>query len=371
MSLKLEPPVPRPRLYAGADQPARLSLEIDALERRGESVPLVAQDLLQMPFCAVRRIACVDGIDLPKVLVVAPLSCHFPILLRDLVLGLLPEFQVYITDWVNARHVPAVHGGFDLGDNISYVVDAMRALAPELNVIALCQGGVPALLAAAFHAEHEPHCAPRSLSLIAATVDPTANPTRVSRLIRSHSLSWYEDNVIAEVSPPSAGSGRLVYPGSVQLAGLWAYLVRHFSDGGELLGKVLSDDGADPVRFPFLDLYTALMDLPAEVFLDVIRHIYLERTLSCHKPHIGGVALDLRSIGATALMTVEGEHDDIAAPGQTERAHDRAPCVPARARRRLVVPACGHFSLFHGNTWRRRVLPELRAFIAAPGVRAA
>jgi poly(3-hydroxybutyrate) depolymerase len=363
----LEPPVPRPRLYAGADQPARLSLEIDAIGDKGETVPVVAQDLVHMPFCAVRRMARLDGTDLPKVLVVAPLSSHYPILLRDLVLGLLPGFQVFLTDWVNARHVPVEHGRFDLSNNISHVAGAMRLLAPELNVIALCQGGVPALLATAFHADHTPPCAPRSLTLIAATVDPAANPTRVSRLIRSRTLAWYQENVITKVSPPSAGRGRRVYPGSVQLVGLWAYLARHFREGGELLGKVLCDDGADPVRFPFLDLYTALMDLPAEIFLDTIRHIYLERTLVCATLSVRDRPVDLRSIQATALMTVEGGLDDIAAPGQTQRAHDLTPSVPAHARRRLVVPACGHFSLFHGETWRRRVLPEVQAFIASPG----
>jgi poly(3-hydroxybutyrate) depolymerase len=366
VTCKLEQPVRRPRLYAGADQPARLSLEIDAVRHRGETIPVVSQDILQMPFCAVTRLARLDGAKLPKVLVIAPLSSHFPILLRDLVLGLLPSFQVYITDWVNARHVPVEHGRFDLSDNISYITEAMRILASELNVIALCQAGVPALLAAAHHADHEPRFAPRSLILIAAPIDPAANPTRLSRLIRSRTLSWYEENVITQVPPPNAGKGRFVYPGSIQLLGLWAYLARHLREGGELLGKVLTDDGADPRRFPFLDLYSAVMDLPAEVFLDIMRHVYLEHTLARQTFHFRGEPLAVRSVRATALMTVEGEHDDIAAPGQVQRAHDLCPAVPSDARRRLVVAGCGHFSLFHGETWRTRVLPDVEAFILRP-----
>jgi poly(3-hydroxybutyrate) depolymerase len=358
--------VRRPRLYAGADQPARLSLEIDAVRHRGETVPVVSQDVLQMPFCAVTRHARADGEGLPKVLVVAPLSSHYPILLRDLVLGLLPTFQVYMTDWVNARHVPVAHGRFDLAENTSYAIEAMRLLGPRLNVVALCQAGVPALLAAAYHADHEPRSAPRSLVLIAAPVDPAANPTRVSRLIRSRPLSWYEANVITEVSPASAGGGRLVYPGSIQLLGLWAYLARHVREGGELLGKLLTDDGADPRRFPFLDLYSAVMDLCAEVFLDIMQHVYLEHTLARAAFRLRGELLATRSIRSTALMTVEGELDDIAAPGQTQRAHELCPALPSGARRRLVVPACGHFSLFHGETWRTRVLPEVQAFIDRP-----
>jgi poly(3-hydroxybutyrate) depolymerase len=154
-----------------------------------------------------------------------------------------------------------------------------------------------------------------------------------------------------------------VYPGSVQLLGLWAYLARHVSEGGELLIKLLADDGADPVHFPFLDLYSAVMDLPAEVFLDIVRHVYQERTLVKHRLRVRNGAPSLRAVRATALMTVEGEHDDIAAPGQTGSAHDLCPLVPTKARRRLIVPACGHFSLFHGRIWRAQVLPEVRGFI--------
>jgi poly(3-hydroxybutyrate) depolymerase len=367
VSCRLEPAVPRPRLYAGADQPARLSLEIKRIQHRGETVPVVVQDILQLPFCAITRLARSDGTRLPKVLVVAPLSSHFPILLRDLVLGLLADFQVYITDWVNARHVPIERGRFDLEENTSYIIEAMRVLAPELNVIALCQGGVPALVATAFHADRDPYCAPRSVVLIAAPIDPAANPTRVSRLIRSRTMSWYENNVITQVSSPDAGRRRLVYPGSIQLMGLWAYLARHLREGGELLGKALADDGADTVRFPFLDLYCAVMDLPAEVFLDIMRHVYLEGTLVRGQFRLQEHTINLRGIRATALMTVEGKLDDIAAPGQTQKAHELCQSVPAAARRCLVVPACGHFSLFHGETWRTRILPELRAFIRQSG----
>ncbi len=172
VSCHLEPAVPRPRLYAGADQPARLSLEIDAIKHQGQLFPVVSQDILQMPFCAITRLARSDGTHLPKVLVVAPLSSHFAILLRDLVLGLLPWFQVFITDWVNARHVPVEQGPFDLEENTSYIIEAMRVLAPELNVIALCQAGVPALVATAYHSDNDQGCAPCSLVLMAAPIDP-------------------------------------------------------------------------------------------------------------------------------------------------------------------------------------------------------
>jgi len=361
-SCRLPPSLPRPRLYAGADQPARVSLEIDAVGHGAGTVPVMVEDVAHLPFCALARFARPDCAGLPKVLVVAPLSCHFPILLRDLVLGLVPFCQVFLTDWVNARHVPVERGRFDLAANVAHVAEAMRLVGPGLHVLALCQGAVSALAAAARHARPG-GAAPRSLVLVAAPVDPASSPTRVSRLLAARPLAWYERNVIAEVPAGCAGRGRAVYPGSVQLMGLWAYLARHVSEGRELLGKLLADDGADPVRFPFLDLYSAVMDLPAEVFLDIVRHVYQERTLVTGGFAPGGEAPPLAALRATALMTVEGEHDDIAAPGQTGAAHGLCPALPARARRRLVVPACGHFSLFHGRIWRTQVLPEVRAFI--------
>ncbi len=362
-SCRLKPAVPRPRLYAGADQPARLSLEIDSIEFHGELVPILSRDVLQMPFCALTRLARSDGTHLPKVLVVAPLSGHFPILLRDLVVGLLPSFQVFITDWVNARHVPLEQGPFGLDENVSYIIEMMEHLGPGLNVMALCQAALPALVATAYLSETSGPSAPCILVLMAAPVDPSANPTRVVRLIRARSLSWYERNVITPVPPPYPGQDRLVYPGSVQLLGLWAHLARDICERGELLGKMLHDDGNDPLRFPFLDLYSTLMALPAEVFLDTIRHIYQERSVWKGKLTARGLKADFAAIRSTALMTVEAEDDDIAAPGQTRRAHDLCPTVPADTRRHLLVPDCGHFSLFHGDIWRTRVLPEVRSFI--------
>lgn len=360
------------RLYAGADQPARLSLEIDSIEHQGELVPILSQDVLQMPFCALTRLARSDSTHLPKVLVVAPLSGHFPILLRDLVIGLLPTFHVFITDWVNARHVALDQGPFDLEKNVAYLVEMIGHLGPGLNVIALCQAALPALVATAHLSVASEPAAPRTLVLMAAPVDPSANPTRVVRLIQARSLSWYDRNVITRVSPPYWGQDRLVYPGSMQLLGLWAHLARHIGERGELLGKMFHDDGNDPLRFPFLDLYSTLMDLPAEVFLDTIRHIYQERSAWKGKLTACGRQVDFAAIRSTALMTVEGEDDDIAAPGQTQRAHDLCPAVPIDARRHLLVPDCGHFSLFHGDIWRTRVLPEVQAFISRfrdPGIR--
>jgi poly(3-hydroxybutyrate) depolymerase len=362
-SARLTPAVPRPRRYAGADQPARLSLEIDTIGFPGEQIGVVSEDVLQTPFCALTRLVRSDRKRLPKVLVVAPLSGHFPILLRDLIIGLLPRHEVYLSDWVNARYVPKSWGPFDLSANISWVIEMIEWLGPGMNVVALCQAAVPALIATAHLAEKSAGAAPRSLVLVAAPIDPALHPTRVARLIRSRPHSWYEHQVIAPVEAVYPGNGRLVYPASIQLAGLQAYFTRHVLQSGELLGKFLRDDGCDPKRFPFMDLYSALMDLPAEIFLDIVRHIYQECSLWKGGLRARGEPVSFAAMMSTALMTVEGEYDDIAAPGQTRRAHDLCRSVPDARRRQLLVPGCGHFSLFHGDIWRARVLPELSAFI--------
>ncbi len=359
--------VPRPRLYAGADQPARRSLEIDRITLQGESIPIASQDILQTPFCVLSMLARADRKRLPKILVVAPLSGHYPILLRDLILGLLPDFEVYFSDWVNARHIPSRCGTFDLAANISWIVSMIERLGPRLNVIALCQAAVPTLVASAHLAEKSARDAPRSLVLMAAPIDPASRPTRVARLIRARPLSWYERHTITPVAATYRGKGRLVYPGSLQLIGLQAYLMRHMLQGGELFSKTLHDDGCDPQRFPFLDLYSALMDLPAELFLDIVRHIFQERSIWNGALHARGERVDFSAMTSTGLMTIEGEYDDIAAPMQTARAHDLCVSIPHSRRRKLVVSGCGHFSLFHGDIWRTRVWPEMRAFISRMG----
>jgi len=358
-------PTARPFPYLAADQPARRSFGLRTAEAHGGGVTVKTQDVLELPYCTVKKFAPADGAALPKILVVAPLSGHFAFLLRDLVLGLVPRFQVFITDWINARHVPLHAGRFGLAENIAYVAQAMRAVGAGLHVIAPCQAAVPALVATALHSEDREPATPESLVLMAGPVDPAAKPTRVCRMLRAHTLSWYERNVIVRVRGHAAGAGRHVYPASVQLVGLMAYLARHLVQGGELAGKLLHDDGADPPHFPFLELYSSLMDLPSEVFLDIVRHIYQERSLVTRRLCVGPRPVELAAIRATALMTIEGEDDDIAAPGQTRRAHDLCASIPRHARRELVVEACGHFSLFHGRIWRERVLPELAGFIEA------
>ena len=351
------------RLLAGPDQPARRQLGIEDVEVGGTRIPVVTRDVQSGPFMSLVEIARADAWAAPGVLVVAPLSGHFSVLLRDALLALVADFRVFVTDWINVRHVSAAHGPLGFEGDVRAVHDAMRHLGPATGVVGLCQGGAVALAATALLAADAASSAPRALVLMGAPIDPLANPTRVVGLLRAHSLSWLERNVITIVAGAFAGHGRRVYPAEAHLAALSAYLLRHQLEGGELLGKVWSDDGDDPRRFPFLDLYTSVMDLDADYFLDNTRQLYHECALRAGALVVDGERVAPEAITETALMTVEGELDDIAAPGQTRAAHELCPAIASHERLHLLLGGSGHFSLFHGEVWRRRVHPAVAEFL--------
>ena len=355
------------QLFAGSDQPARRSFDIVDVAIGGNRVPIKTRDVVRTPFCALTEFARSEATALRNVLVVPPLSGHFPILLRDLVIGLLPAFRVHVTDWINARHVAVEHGDFGLQANISCVLEMIRRLGPGLTVIGLCQGGISAFAATALLGAADDRRTPTALVLIAAPIDPLANPTRVVQLLRSRSLSWFERHLITTVPEAYAGRGRRVYPAHLQLGALWTYLARRVSEGSDICAKLLNDDGIDPWHHPFLDLYTSIMDLDATFFLENTKSVYQdcalrEGTLCCH-----GEPVDPRAIRKSALLTVEGERDDIAAPGQTSAAHGLCTSLPQHMHRQIIVRGSSHFSLFHGLNWRSEVLPAISEFCGIDG----
>ena len=279
---------PESLLFAGGHQPARRDLGISSLTVEDSIVPVQAVDLIKTPFCTVVELARADLESQSNVLLVAPLSGHFPVLLRDLIIGLLPSCRVYVTDWMNIRHVPAKHGSFGLDANIAYVLDTIKALPAGLNVIALCQSGVPALAATALLAsDHDPRT-PASLVLMGSPIDPLANPTGVATLLRSRPLSWFEASLIKSVARKYAGGGRSVYPAHLHLMSLSIYLTRRMSQGGELRAKVFFDDGADIRRFPFFDLFTSVMDLDARFLLENTRAVFQELLVSGRRVPLPG-----------------------------------------------------------------------------------
>jgi poly(3-hydroxybutyrate) depolymerase len=346
---------------------ARCAFNISSVSVGGRPVEVTERTIHKRPFANLIAFSRSD-VHKNRFLVIAPLAGGFPVLLRDLVIDLLRHGNaVAVTDWFDARYVPQRAGRFGLEDEIGYVVQMIRALGADLHIIAVCQAVVPALAATAFLAANEPEMAPRSLVLIGGPVDPLANPTGVVERLRLHSLKWFQENVIAAVPPGWPGEGRLVYPKALQLTVFAGYLARHLAQGRELLWKFFADDGEDPTHFPFSNLTLTLMDLPAEHFLENIRCIFHDRDLARHKLTFAGDKIDLAAIRTTALMTVEGAEDDIAAPGQTRAAHALCKAIPSRRREQVLVDACGHFSLFHGRICRTKVVPEILGFINQAG----
>jgi poly(3-hydroxybutyrate) depolymerase len=316
-----------------------------------------------LPWAALTALSH-PGVPQRQILVVAPLSGGFRFLLRDLVVGLLRHaHRVAVTDWADARYVPLSHGRFGVGDSISHVASMIRALGPDLHVVAVSQGAVTALAAVALLAAEDQALTPRSLILLGGPIDPVANPTPLVNFVRARSLQWFEDNVIETVPAGYPGHGRRVFPRSNQLKMHQAYSWRSFYESGEFTWKLMYDDGEDPVRFPFALLSSSLMDVSAEFFLENLQHVFLNPALPSGMLAVGGTRVDPGVIARTALMTVEAEQDDVAAAGQTRIAQVLCSSIPEHLRQHLLVSSAGHFSLFHGNTCRARVLPAVVAFM--------
>jgi poly(3-hydroxybutyrate) depolymerase len=355
------------RWLAASPQPARRDFGLSAAAYGDRVVEIRQRDIVEWPFCILTEFSA--GLSSGhRILLVAPLSGHFAFILREMVLGLVEGADVSVTDWLNASHVPLSAGDFGFDDNVETIVESLKLIGPGAHVIALCQGVMPALAATAVMSRSDPDFAPRSLTLMGGPVDPLANPTRVVRLLFQRGLRWIEANALDTVGPSQPGDGRFVYPAYRQFSALMAYLYRHLTTGGELLRKISDDDGIDPIRFPFLDLFISLMDLPAKYFLENIQKVFLDREAWTGELTFRGEPVDFTSIRNTALMTIEGANDDIAAPGQTSAAHRLCPNVPDGMRLDLVMPGAGHFSLFHGAMWREALLPEVKAFVGRASV---
>jgi poly(3-hydroxybutyrate) depolymerase len=350
------------RWFVPRDEPARRGFRIAAAGDGRQRFEVHKTDLAKWPFCTLSEFSGESSGD-RRILLIAPLSGHFSFILREVVLGLVRNASVSVTDWRNARFVPLSAGEFGFDENIGTIARSLQALGPGAHMIALCQGAVPALAATALIAEQQPELTPRSLILMGGPVDPLANPTRVVQLLRQAPLAWFEHNVLERVGASYPGAGRMVYPARHQSSALIAYFYRHWASGGELLGQMLDDDGIDPAAVPFFDLFTSLMDLPAKFFLENIQKVFQDRDIWTGQLRWRGHAVKFGAIRRTALMTIEGEDDDIAGIGQTRAAHRLCPNIPGPMRRVHAVSGAGHFSLFHGKTWRERVLPEVTAFI--------
>jgi poly(3-hydroxybutyrate) depolymerase len=301
----------------------------------------------------------------PKLLLVAPMSGHFATLLRGTVRTLLEDHDVYITDWHNARDVPLSAGRFALDDYIGHVIDFLEILGPGTHVMAVCQPTVPVLAAVAVMAAANNPAQPRSMTLMAGPIDPRVNPTTVNRLAHEHSFEWFEKNVITTVPLRYAGGGRKVYPGFLQLTAFVSMnFGRHASAQMRQFANLMRGDTAKAaVHDAFYDEYLAVMDLPAEFYLETIKHIFQDAALPRGELTYRGDKVDPGAIRRTALMTVEGELDDISAVGQTTAAQDLCSNLRPSMKFNYLQTGVGHYGTFNGKRWAHGIYPRVREFI--------
>ncbi|MFS8978259.1 polyhydroxyalkanoate depolymerase [Cupriavidus necator] len=350
----------------------RPAFGIMTVDQEGRTIPVVEHVALDHPFLRLLRFArdtphrCVAAPELqPVVLVCAPLAGHHAVLLRELIETLLPGHIVYVTDWKDARRVPVAEGPFTLADCVAEVLACIRHIGIEqLHVLAVCQATVPALAAVSLLASAGVPT-PRSLILMGGPIDARRSPTAIGRLAAGRPLAWFQRNLIRLVPPPYAGAGRKVYPSFLQLAGLVAAhpdrLMRaHFDYCVDLARGDVKHAAA---HRRLCDEYNAVLDLAAEFYLDTIRMVFQEFRLARGDWQVQGQPVRPQDIQATALLTIEGELDDISGRGQTQAAHDLCPGIPDRHRRHITARQCGHYDLFSGPRWQTEIFPCIRSLI--------
>jgi poly(3-hydroxybutyrate) depolymerase len=322
------------------------------------------------PFGDLRRFTR-DGLPdgAPKVLIVAPMSGHYATLLRGTVERMADSAEVYITDWADARNVPASAGTFDLDDYIDYLIDFIGFIGPDTHVIAVCQPSVPALAATAVMNAARHPARPATLTMMGGPIDTRQSPTTVNDLAMKRPIAWFRQNVIATVPMQYAGSGRRVYPGFLQLASFMSMnLGNHMLSHYEMFKHLTAGDeaGADATK-AFYDEYRSVCDMTAEFYLQTVEEVFQKHSLASGTFTHRGLPVDLGAIRDTALLAVEGERDDISGIGQTKAALDLATGLSKGKKRYLLAEGAGHYGIFNGSRWRDNIAPVVEEFIARHG----
>ena len=362
------------RLAAGSDLFLRVTQRyekpawaIDSTEIGGAQVPVTLDVALDKPFCKLihfRRELETPRND-PKVLLVAPLSGHHATLLRDTVRALLPAHEVWVADWVDARMVPLSEGEFGLEDYVDYVCDWIRLLSPDLNVISVCQPTVPVLAAVSLLASRREPSRPSAMIMMGGPIDARRSPTAVNNLAMTKPYSWFEQNVIERVPQKYPGFMRRVYPGFLQHMGFVAMNPdRHFNAHWDYYNHLVEGDGdsAEGHR-RFYDEYNAVLDMPAEYYLDTVKTVFQDFALPKGRMFVREELVRPQAIRDTALLTIEGELDDISGNGQTEAAHLLCLNIPRERREHYLAPRVGHYGIFSGRRWREVICPRIAGFI--------
>ncbi|MDB6180511.1 polyhydroxyalkanoate depolymerase [Paracoccus fistulariae] len=300
-----------------------------------------------------------------KVLLVAPMSGHYATLLRSTVVSLLPDCDVYVTDWHNARDIPVSEGKFDVEDYTSYLVDFIKHLGPETNIIAVCQPAPLALAATAILAEQEPEAQPRSLTLIGGPVNPDAAATEVTDFGNRVTMGELEHLVIQSVGFKYRGAGRMVYPGLAQLSSFIAMNAETHAGAfiDQIFAEARGDANEGDKHNKFYDEYLAVMDMTAEFYLSTVERIFKNLEIAQNNFTVNGTPVDITKIKDVAIMTVEGANDDISAPGQCVAALEMCSGVPEDKKVQHLEPGAGHYGIFAGKSWRLNIRPLVLDFI--------
>jgi poly(3-hydroxybutyrate) depolymerase len=335
----------------------------------GQRVPVHIDCVWERPFCRLLHFTRVferpPRRQQPRLLIVAPLSGHYATLLRGTVEAFLPNNDVYITEWRDARTVPLSEGSFDLDDYIDYVISMLHALAGETHVVAVCQPAVPVLAAAALmDADDDPYM-PITMTLMGGPIDTRANPTAVNNLAQKRGINWFRHNVITKVPFPNAGFMRDVYPGFLQLHGFMSMnLDRHIEAHRNLFLNLVKGDGDSAQKHKeFYDEYLAVMDLTAEFYLQTVDTVFVRHALPKGEMMHRDRPVDPARIKRVALFTIEGEHDDISGVGQTEAAHRLCVNLPSERQAHWLQPGVGHYGVFNGSRFRAEIAPRIADFI--------
>ena len=337
----------------------------------GRTVPVVIEEVLSHPFCTLLHFRK-DWTERThahqrKLLIVAPMSGHYATLLRGTVEAMLPHCDVYITDWHDARDVPLARGSFDLDDYIDYLIDMLEALGEGASVMGVCQPSVPVLAAVARMSEDKHPAIPSAMILMGGPIDTRRNPTVVNKLAVDKGIDWFQRNVITTVPFPNPGFLREVYPGFLQLTGFMTMnLDRHIDAHRDLFWHLVRGDGDSVEKHrEFYDEYLSVMDLTAEFYLQTVEKVFIRHELPDGTLRHRDRPVRPAAIEKTALMTVEGERDDISGVGQTEAAHDLCSGIPASRKLHYLQPEVGHYGVFNGGRFRQHIVPRIVDFITA------
>jgi len=334
----------------------------------GSDVTVHPEVVWQRPFCNLIHFerALPDSYRArPKMLLVAPMSGHYATLLRGTVEAFLPRHDVYITDWVDARMVPLAHGSFDLDDYIDYLISILHYLGGDTHVVAVCQPSVPVLAAVSLmEARHDPY-APTTMVLMGGPIDTRVNPTAVNTLAEQRGINWFRRNVITQVPFPNPGMMRDVYPGFLQIGGFMSMnLDRHLGAHHDMFMHLVRGDGDSAQKHrEFYDEYLAVMDLAAEFYLQTVETVFVKHALPKGEMMHRLVPVDPSKIRNVALLTVEGEKDDISGLGQTEAAHRLCTNIPANMKAHYLQLGVGHYGVFNGSRFRAEIVPRIADFI--------